>query len=682
MEKLADPEVQSWFKTENDYTRSALASIPGREKLLARIKELDQSAPALVSSVRRLPGGIYLYLKLRSGESVRKLYLRRGLTGEERLLVDPEKVSLAPANQGKGKSTISYFEPSSDGKYIALGIVPGGAERDSEMHIIETASGRETGDILPRTWAGNVQWLPDGRSFLYIRLQKLPPGAPATEAEQKVCTYLHALGRDSEKDPLIFGYGAVASIKVDPRNFGIVLVPVGSRYALGAINSGVSPNSELYIAPLDTVGKPGTPWRKIAGLPDDVASVVVHGDELYVLTFKDAPRFKVVRTSAANPDLSSAKTIVPPSEAVITGIAAAQDALNVELLDGGVGRLLRVSYGANPQTERVALPFDGAISAVVTDPRLSGALLRMTSWTKAPKIYSYDPQTKRVTDTGLQPAGANDEPNNVDAIEVKIPSYDGTLIPLSIVHPKGMKLDGTSPALLRGYGAYGASEDPSFNPIQLAWYEHGGVFAVCHVRGGGEYGEEWHLAGKGATKPNTWRDFIACAEYLAKNKYTSAAHLAAYSGSAGGILAGRAITERQDAFGAAIIAVGLLDTLRAETTANGVPNIAEFGSTKTEEGFKALYAMSAYHHVDARAKYPAVLLETGINDPRVDPWESGKMAASLQAATSSGKPVLLRVDYAAGHGIENTESQVQEQWADRFSFLLWQFGAPDFQPLH
>lgn len=682
MEKLTDPEVQSWFKAENDYTRSALAAIPGREKLLSRIKELDQSAPAQVSRVSRLPGDVYLYLKLRSGESVRKLYIRHGLTGEEKMLVDPEKVTLAPANQGKGKSAISYFEPSNDGKYIAFGVFPGGAERDTEMHVIETASGRETGDIMPRTWLGGIQWLPDGRSFFYVKFQKLPPGAPATEAEQKVCTYFHVLGRDSDKDPSIFGYGAVASIQVDPRNISIVAAPVGSRYALGVINSGVSPNSEFYIAPLDTIGRPGTPWRKIAGFADNIADVAVHGDDLYLLTFKDAPRYKVIHISAANPDLASGKTVVAASEAVITGIAAAQDALIVQLLDGGVGRLLRVSYGGNGQTERVTLPFDGAISALVTDPRLPGALLTMTSWTKAPKIYAYDPQTKRVTDTKLQPAGAVDEPSNVEAVEVKVPSYDGTLIPLSIVHPKGMKLDGTNPALLEGYGAYGISMYPSFNPIQLAWHEHAGVVAMCHVRGGGEYGEEWHLAGKGATKPNTWRDFIACAEYLAKNKYTSAAHLAAYSASAGGILVGRAITERQDAFGAAIIGVGVLDALRVETTANGVPNIAEFGSTKTQDGFKALYAMSAYHHVDARAKYPAVLLETGINDPRVDPWQSGKMAASLQAATSSGKPVLLRVDYAAGHGIGSTETQVQEQWADRFSFLLWQLGAPDFQPAH
>ena len=205
------------------------------------------------------------------------------------------------------------------------------------------------------------------------------------------------------------------------------------------------------------------------------------------------------------------------------------------------------------------------------------------------------------------------------------------------------------------------------------------MYAVAHVRGGGEYGEDWYKAGYKLTKPNTWKDFIACAEYLIKNGYTSPSRLAGTGGSAGGILIGRAVTERPDLFGAAIFQVGCLDMLRIETTPNGVPNIPEFGSIKTKEGFKGLYEMSAYDHVSDGTKYPAVLLTTGINDPRVEPWQSAKMAARLQAATAGGKPVLLRVDYEAGHGIGTTKKQGEEQFADMLTFLLWQFGVPDFQ---
>jgi prolyl oligopeptidase len=253
------------------------------------------------------------------------------------------------------------------------------------------------------------------------------------------------------------------------------------------------------------------------------------------------------------------------------------------------------------------------------------------------------------------------------------------MIPLSIIYKRGIKLDGSNPTLLSGYGAYGISRDPGFNPSLLAWYEKGGVYAVAHVRGGGEYGEDWYKAGYKLTKPNTWKDFIACAEYLIQNGYTSPSRLAGTGGSAGGILIGRAVTERPDLFGAAIFQVGCLDMLRIETTPNGVPNIPEFGSVKTKEGFKGLYEMSAYDHVSDGTKYPAVLLTTGINDPRVEPWQSAKMAARLQAATAGGKPVLLRVDYEAGHGIGTTKKQGEEQFADMLTFLLWQFGVPDFQ---
>jgi prolyl oligopeptidase len=677
MENLKNPEVQAWMKGQNDYTRAALASLPGRAQLLARIQELDQAVPRVFA--QQLPGGLYLVRKRLPTEDVAKLYLRQGLTGEDRLLVDPEKVTLAPSNKGKGKNTIQYFAASRDNKYVAVGIAPGGSEADTEVHFFETASGRELGDVIPRAWESNPNWLADNHSLVYSRLQKLPPGAPATEIEQKVRGYLHVLGTDSEQDPAVFGYGAVPSISVDPTYFAGVAAQPNWDYAIGAISNGTSPNNVFYIEPVADLGKTNSAWRKVADFSDDVADVEVHGDDLYLLSFKDALRYKVLRLDARQPALSKAETVVPPGQAVVTAVNPAQDALYVTLLDGGLNRILRVPYGPHPRAEEVTLPVKGTV-AVFTDPRLPGGLVAMTSWERAYKLYTYDPETRQVTDTKLQPTGPYDDPANIESVEVKVTSYDGTLVPLSIVHPKNIKLDGSNPTLLDGYGAYGMSNPPFFLSRWLAWYEKGGVYAVCHVRGGGEYGEEWHLAGKKDTKSNTWRDFIACAQYLVDNKYTSPPRLAGEGGSAGGILIGRAITERPDLFGAAIDVVGCSDMLRMETTANGVPNIPEFGSTKTEDGFKTLYAMSAYHHVKDQTAYPAVLLETGYNDPRVDPWEMAKMAARLQAATASGKPVLLRVEYAGGHGqIGGTKKQAQETLADEWSFLLWQFGVPEFQ---
>jgi prolyl oligopeptidase len=678
MENLKDPEVQAWMKGQNAYTRAELAKIPGREDLLQRIQKLDQSVPRV--RVQRLPGNRYLVLKQLPSDNVYKLYLRQGLEGKDKLLVDPQNVKLAPQDQGKGKNVILYFSPSQNDQYVVVQVAPGGSERDTEIHVFEMATGRETGDVILRAWGGRPSWLPDNRSFVYGKLQKLPPGAPVTEIEQKFRAYLHVLGSNPAKDTAVFGIGVSPAIPVKPTEFAEVGTSPDSRYAVGAINSGVSPNSSFYIEPVSEVGKTNPAWRKVAGLSDDVADVEIHGDDLYTLTYKNALRYKVALTDARHPDLATAETIVPPSQAVVTGIDAARDALYVELMDGGISRLLRVPYGPKPKAEEVVLPFKGT-AIVETDPRLPGALIGLTSWAKAYRIYAYNPGTNRVTLTSLQPAGPYDNPANIESVEVKARSYDGTMIPLSIVYPKGTRMDGSNPTWLRGYGAYGITITPDFTPMFLAWFDEGGVYAVCHARGGGAYGEQWHLEGKEATKPNTWRDFIACAEYLVQHKYSSPAHLAGMGTSAGGITIGRAITTRPDLFGAAIDWVGMSDTLRSETSANGLPNVPEFGSVKTKTGFEALYAMSPYAHVKKGTAYPAVLLMTGANDPRVDPWEMDKMAARLEAATSSGKPILLRVDYHGGHNVIGaTRSDREETFADLFSFLLWQLGKPEFQP--
>jgi prolyl oligopeptidase len=250
---------------------------------------------------------------------------------------------------------------------------------------------------------------------------------------------------------------------------------------------------------------------------------------------------------------------------------------------------------------------------------------------------------------------------------------------MSIIHRKGVQLDGNNPTLLYGYGSYGITEEPRFRASVKAWIDAGGVWAVANPRGTSVFGEDWYRGGFQATKPNTWKDFIACAEYLVAQGYTKPAKLDIFGGSAGGILVGRAMTERPDLFGAVVPVVGVLDMVRAETTANGVPNIPEFGTVAKEDEFRALLAMSSYHHVKDGVAYPAVMLLHGVNDTRVDYWHSSKMAARLTAATTSGKPVLLNLDYDAGHGIGSTKVQRQRETADYFAFLLWQTGHPDFQ---
>ncbi len=673
LENLHDKQVEAWFQAQDAQARRIFRSIPARAALLARIKELDESTPARVSDVRRLAGGRVFYQKRAASEDMPKLYVRDGLTGAERLLVDPATFGKA----GESKYSINYYAPSFDGRHVAVGVSPAGSE-DAVLHVIDVESRKQTGDVIDRAQFGSPSWLPDGRAFVYNRLQQLGPATAPTERYQKSRAYLHVLGQDPGKDAAVFGFDVSPSVTIAPTDIPFVVTVPGSTWSVGIIAHGVQNEATVYVAPTASLTGASVPWKKVCDIEDAVTSLDVHNDDLFLLSHKGAPRFKVLRTSAAKPDVAHAEVVVPPAEAVVRAVSAAQDALYVQTLDGGIGRLLRVPYGGKP--EPVSLPFNGAVAFAAADPRVPGVLLDMRSWTKATAIYSYDPRSRQIADTGLQPIGPNDAPTDLESAELKVKSYDGTLVPLSVTHRKGLKANGANPTVLVGYGAYGITEDPAFDPKLLAWYEAGGVYAVAHVRGGGEYGEDWHLAGKGLTKPNTWKDFIACAQFLIDDKVTDSAHLGGLGGSAGGITIGRSITERPDLFAAVIDAVPASDMLRMELTPNGPPNIPEFGTVKTADGFKALHEMSSYHHVKDGTPYPGVLVTTGWNDPRVISWEPGKMAARLQKATTSGRPVLLRVDYEAGHGIGTSKTQRQEEMADEFSFLLWQFGVAAYQP--
>jgi prolyl oligopeptidase len=673
LEDMKNPETVAWIKAQADFTRATLDRIPGRAALLKRIAELGDAVPARVSSVQ-VNNGHYYYLKRLAKENIPKLYVRAGLAGKERLLVDPEAVKDA-----RGRHfAIDYFAPSPDNRYVAYGISPGGSA-ESVLHVLEVAAAKETGEAIDRAQFGPPSWTDDNR-LLYNRLPKLAPDAPRSDKFLRSSVYVHAIGTDPERDRAILGPGIAPGIAFDPLSTPIVFTAPGSAHVIGIVGNGNQREVALYAAPVASLAQGVPAWRRLAGLDDEVTDAALIGGTLYLLTHKNTPHFKIVRLDLANPDLATASVVVPESDAVITGIAAGKDALYARRMVAGVSDLVRVEHAPGATPAGVKLPFAGDIDALVADPRQPGALFNTGTWTRFGGYYVYDPGTGVVVDTKLQPQGRYDNPGDLVSTEVKVKSHDGTLVPLSIVHRKGIKLDGRNPAILYGYGAYGISQTPSFRPQYLAWFERGGVFAVAHVRGGGENGEEWYKGGFQQTKPNTWRDAIACAEWLVANGYTSPARLAIQGGSQGGIFVGRAITERPDLFGAAIDEVPVSDAVRSSFEANGELDKTEMGTTETEGGFRALLAMSPYHHIRDGMKYPAVLVTTGINDPRVDAWQAAKMAARLRAATTSGKPVLLRVDFDAGHGFGSTKKQRDEELADTLAFLLWQFGVKGYVP--
>jgi prolyl oligopeptidase len=672
LEITSDPEVVAWMKAQNDYTRAVLARIPGRDDLLARITALDNAGNTV--SGLQVWSGRYFYFKTEPGSDNRKLYVRDNLTAPERLLVDPEKMTTAAGVH----YSIDYFQPSIDGTYVAYGISPGGSE-DSVLHVLESPTGKVLSDSIDRAEFASPAWLPDGKSFFYSRAQKLAPDTPPTAKYQKLKVYRHALGGDPESEPLVFGYEANPSVKVDENDFtAVIYSPAAPKYIVGLVIHGVKRELDIYTVPFESRPGANTVWKKIADQSDDVIGLDIHADQIYLLSHKGASRFKVLRTSLSAPDLAHAEVVVPASEMVINSISAGTDALYIQNLDGGIGRLRRLAYSGGG-VQQAKLPFDGAIQSLVTSATDPGAWLALTSWTKSPLWYALDSQTGKLSDTALVPPSPVDF-SQIESEEVKCKSADGTMVPLSIIHTRGMALDGSHPVWLSGYGSYGITYDPSFQPTWLAFLEHGGIYAVAHVRGGGEYGEDWHLGGQKLTKQHTVDDFLAGAEYLIEHKYTSATHLAGEGTSAGGITIGGAITQRPDLFGAALIRVGDSDSLRSETMASGPANIPEFGTVKDADGFKALFAMDAYQHVKSDTPYPAVLLSTGVNDPRVAPWQAAKMTARLQASTSSGKPVLLRIEYDAGHGMGSTKSQRDSERADDLAFLLWQLGVSGYAP--
>jgi prolyl oligopeptidase len=396
-----------------------------------------------------------------------------------------------------------------------------------------------------------------------------------------------------------------------------------------------------------------------------------------LLSHKDAPRFKVIAVDLPSGTVAKARTVIAPSERVVQQASAAKDALYVQSLEDGLGRMTRVDWSG--KRGEVPLPVNGTISDLTTDPDTGGFLEKLQSWTVSPLWYIYDPAVSRLVDTKLDPPSPVDYAA-ITAEEVKVRARDGVMVPLSIIHRKDMRKDGSNPTFVDAYGSYGIALSPNFSSVRLAWFERGGVRAECHVRGGGEYGEEWHLAGKDANKINTISDFIDCAKWLIDNKYTSPAKLGGNGGSAGGITMGGAISQAPELFAAIIYDVPVSDQLRIEFTANGPPNIPEFGSVKTPEGFKNLYATSAIQHLIRSGKYPAVMVTTGVNDPRVDPWQAAKMAATLQTDSAGGKPILLRVEFQGGHGFGETKQQTIDLITDQYTFFLWNMGVAGFQP--
>lgn len=666
LEDRNDPRTQEFFKSQAAFAAERLAAIPGRRQMLDRVRALTEAATSITEL--KLAGQRIFYLRQSPGGGQPALCMREGISGTERVLVDPARF-----DTGSLKAAIDWHVPSPDGRHVAYGISRGGDEA-SVLRVVAADGVRDLALEIDRArFNAELAWHPDGRSFYYARI---PAGNTGARTNANIRIYRHALGRDAASDEVVFAPGVGGARDVPEFVYPSLHLPIESRYAYALARDGVGRELAVHVTEQRDLAQGRPRWRKLAGHDDEVLAVEGWKGDLYVLSKKNAPNHRVLRVAADAVTLSGARVVVPENDVVLRSMGLASDALYLRTMEGGVDRLERVPIGLLGRLRKpefLRTPFDTAIAQLVTHPKVPGALLRLQGWIEGPRIVQVDAKSGDSRDTRLQPPPAADY-SAMDEVRLYAPGHDGTRIPVTLMYNKATRLTGDNPTLLTGYGSHGATLSPTFDPARLAWLERGGVYAIAHVRGGGEYGERWHQGGRGATKINTILDFIAVAEFLVRYGFTNPRRLAILGRSAGAIPVGGALVRRPELFAAAVAQVPVMDMLRVEHTPNGPANIPEFGSAATAEGAERLRVMSAYHHVREGTRYPAVLLTAGYNDARVAPSQPGKMAARLQAATASGKPVLLRVDFESGHGRGTSRARRAEELADIYSFILWQLG--------
>jgi len=492
-EDVKNPTVAAWMRSQADYARTVLDAIPGRAPLLARIKRFAEAAPAHLNDVRRRPNDLYFYLKRASGDEQYKLCFRRGMASGEKILVDPQALAKAT---GKPHA-INWFEPSASGRYVAYGMSAGGAE-DADLYVVDSATGRRVLGPVTRADYGGVSWLGDDSGFFFTRLQPLAAEMTAVDKFQKPRALFVRLGRDVEAAPSVLAFDS-PGVTMSPVDDVPLVYPVPeTRYVAGVIAHGTDREIALYVAPAaDAIDGHGQ-WRKVVDPSDEITAVDSAGERLFALSHKNAARFRILETTLAQPDWEHARVLLEQGAGVLTGFARAADGLFVTRRDGAVSHLLRLDLKTGSSSE-ISLPLAGSIELNGIDHRLPGVLLALQSWTRAAQIYRVAGSS--VINTRLQPRGRFDEMPDFVSSEVLVKSHDGALVPLSIIHRRGVKLDGNNPTILYGYASYGFTEEPFFSPSRLAWLERGGIFAVANPRGSGAFGQDWY---KAAGTVNAW----------------------------------------------------------------------------------------------------------------------------------------------------------------------------------
>lgn len=670
LENMKDPAVVTWFKSQANLTNSILNNLSGRDALIAEWKKLDKLQPAH-NAGQVYEGGRLFYRKTLPGEKVGKLYYREGFNGAEQLLFDPTTFI-------KGASlTLESYTPSYDGKKIAIAYSHQGAEVSTIRIMNVDTKTYSPESIFPTAGIGG--WSFDNQSLIYAWIRSADNADPNARLNTKA--KLHKVGTQQTADLDYFSNGSYPELKIEAKAYPYAFV---DKHSKGYIFSGagtVENELKMYYAPIGQFYAKHIVWKPLCTQSDKlVRSNAVIGDKMYAITYNGAKNYKLVATSLIKPDWAHAEVIAPEKKDQTLEYFAMSKSFLLLVYSDGINNYVSKYNLATKKTSPVKTPFEGTVGVYCVDDKTDNCTMYITSYNKPATEFDYNALTDHFSPGSFnKPAVYPQAYKDLQVTEVQVKGHDGAMIPLSIIYRKGTKLDGKNVCLMDGYGAYGISMTPYFSVRENSLAVKGAVIAIPHVRGGSEKGEAWYKAGYKTTKPNTWKDFISCAEYLIANGYTSANKLAGTGTSAGGILISRAITERPDLFAAAICNVGCANAMRLEFDMNGPVNIPEFGTVKNEKECKALFEMDGVAHVKKGFKYPAVICVGGWNDPRVVVWQPGKFAAALQNASKSGKPVLMKVNYDNGHFTED-KNVTFANFADQYAFIMWQCGHPEFQP--
>jgi prolyl oligopeptidase len=668
LENGDDPKVKEWVAAQNAYTQAYLSKLPQRAGIVDFLKATRQKAQVQYSDLQ-YAGGRLFALKHDPQKSAAALVVFRSPEDQasERTVVDLNTLA-----EGKFFQS-SWYKPSPDGNMVGMALGTGGSE-DAALYVFDVATGKQIGDPVPRvqfaTAGGDMAWTGDGRGFYYTRY---PQGneRPAEDANFYQQVYYHVLGSSAAQDKYVLGkeFPRIGETALETAHDG--------KHILVTVEDGDGGTYEHFLIAAD--GK----VTQITRFADKVVDVQFGADDsLWLLSHAKSDLGELDHLEAGSVKLADAVRVVSPMSGSIEGTGmvgdmrhfwAADHALYVTVIDGGPEEILKFDLRGK-KDGKVPVPEVASVSTLVP---LTG-----DSFLYNVQTYTRPTQWFRYSGTGAPLAlpFKTETALNFADIEVRrefATSKDGTRVPMTILMRKGTRLDGANPAFLTAYGGYDISITPSFmGSFGRLWFDHGGVFVEANLRGGAEYGEGWHTGGKLLNKQNVFDDFAACAQHIITAKYTSQQHLAIEGGSNGGLLMGAELTQHPQMFRAVLSEVGIYDMLRVELDPNGGFNVTEFGTVKDPALFKALHAYSPYHNVKAGTPYSAVLFVTGDNDHRVNPAHSRKMMAELQAATTSGLPVMLRTNANAGHGYSTDKDEALEERADMYSFLFAQLGMP------